>query len=59
MLALGELLRAENPHLFQLLNHELNRMMPDGFHMGVPLAAALASEALRLEVVKRASSGEA
>jgi len=58
-IAVGKVLRAENPHLYQVLNHELNRMMPDGFHIGVPLAAALTYDALRREALRCASSGEA
>lgn len=57
--AVGELIRAVNPHLYKMLNHELNRMMPYGFHMGVPLAAALTYETFRMEVLKRGLSGQA
>ncbi len=52
-LAAAEILRAENPHLYQVLNHYLNRMESDGFRIGVPQAALLTYEALRMEAARR------
>jgi len=57
-LAVRELLRTENHHLYQLLNHEFNRLTAEGFHIGVPWAAMLTYEALRMESQRKLSAGD-